>query len=233
MIKKIAISISISMLAFGAEFQAKDYSSLTQKMPKIDKGLLDVHFRLYQGYVAEVNKLDALLAKEVDPFTYQCIKRRYGWEYDGMVLHELYFENLGGSDPISSKSKVYGAIVDQFGSFDAWIEKFKETCLLRGIGWTILYWNPTTGILRNIWIEEHSTGPLIGEKPLLVIDLWEHAFLCQFGTDRKKYVETILNYVDWNVVEDRMALDIVAPKKKSKQKQKSQEEDQTDKTGAF
>lgn len=207
--------MSILISIFGEEFQAKDYSFLIEKMPKIDKGLFEVHFRLYQGYVIEVNKLDKLLTEEINAFTYQALKRRYGWEYDGMILHELYFENLGGTDPISNKSKLYKAIVDQFGSFESWLEKFKETCMLRGIGWTILYWNEQDGRLRNVWIEEHSTGPLIKEMPLLVVDLWEHAFLCQFGTDRKKYIETILNYIDWSVVEERMDFNKASPKKKS------------------
>lgn len=198
--------LCVSMNLFAKPYVAKDFSDLKKKMPRIHAELLDIHFKLYNGYVNQCNALDVLLEKEIDKnsFTYTEIKRRFGWEYDSMVLHELYFENLGGDGKIKADSEVSRAITREFGSYEAWIKDFKATCLLRGIGWAVLYFNPITKKMRNVWIQEHSTGPLIGELPLLVVDMWEHAYLCQFGLQKIDYVNTALGYVDWDVVESRI-----------------------------
>lgn len=199
-----------SLPLLGANYKAKDYSSLIEKMPDIDSGLLETHFKLYKGYVDQVNFLNQMLghglskANGGQSFMYQCMKRRYGWEYDGMVLHELYFDNLGGDGKLSQKSDLFKKIVLQYGSLGAWRSDFEQNCFIRGIGWVILYWNPKTGELRNAWVEEHDTGELVDSIPLLVIDLWEHAYLCQFGLDRKKYVQTVMKYINWDVVNSRL-----------------------------
>lgn len=191
---------------FGDPYVAKDFSYLKQKMPKIHSELFDVHFKLYQGYVNQCNTLEVLLKGEGNKssFTFQEIKRRFGWEYDGMVLHELYFENLGGNGRLPAKSPLREAIVKEFGSYDAWLSDFKATCLVRGIGWAILYFDPTTSKIHNVWVQEHNSGPLIGEIPLLVVDMWEHAYLCQFGLKKTDYIDIILSYIDWAAVEARM-----------------------------
>ena len=190
----------------AAGYTAKDYSHLIPEMPKLDQGLLDIHFKLYQGYVAQVNQLGQMLQEESEKsFTYQAIKRRYGWEYDGMVLHELYFDNLGGDGKLSQTSPLYQKIVAQFGSYENWVKDFKATSLVRGVGWVVLYSNPKTGKLYNAWITEHDTGPLFCDIPLLVVDLWEHAYLSQFKLDRPSYINVIFNYINWAVVSARLS----------------------------
>lgn len=189
----------------GSDYRAKDYAYLIEKMPKFDKKILEIHFQLYQGYVTNVNELNKMLkAGKGDPFTIQAIKRRYGWEYDGMVLHQLYFDNLGGDGGLATDSPLYKKISFQFGSFVRWKQQIMQMALTRGIGWVILYWNPENDELVNAWVEEHSTGPLISNIPLLVIDLWEHAYLCQFGLNRKEYINTVMGYINWDVVHQRM-----------------------------
>lgn len=189
----------------AGSYAPKDYGYLIQAMPKFDQALLNVHFKLYQGYVAQVNQLDQMLQADSEKsFTYQAIKRRYGWEYDGMVLHELYFDNLGGDGKIDQTSPLYQKIVMQFGSYDNWMKDFQATALVRGVGWVILYLNPKTGTLYNAWITEHDTGPLFCDRPLLVVDLWEHAYLCQFKLDRPAYISTIFDYINWSVVSQRL-----------------------------
>nr|WP_316357302.1 Fe-Mn family superoxide dismutase [Candidatus Neptunochlamydia sp. REUL1] len=87
---------------------------------------------------------------------YGALKRRFGWEFDGMVLHELYFENLGGKQPLSPKSRLYRKIVENFASFENWRQNFFATEIIRGIGWVILYQDPADGQLHNIWVDEHN-----------------------------------------------------------------------------
>lgn len=198
------------MPTYGENFQAKDFSYLIQKMPNIDSKLLQLHFKLYEGYVTQVNNLNSMLSSELNkaidgqPFTFQAIKKQYAYEYDGMVLHELYFENLGGDGKLVAASPLAKKIQKQYKSFDAWKVDFEQTCLVRAIGWVILCWDPATDTLKNVWIDEHSKGELVLTVPLLVVDLWEHAYLCQFGSNRKQYLETLWKYINWSVVNSRL-----------------------------
>lgn len=210
-IRKFVLLLSLVM-TYGVtafDYKAKEYTYLIRSMPKIDSGLLKLHFGLYEGYVNQVNRLNHLLEEAltskggVDAFRFESIKRQFGWEYDGMVLHEYYFDNLGGRGRIPKNSVIYKRIQDRWGSFEKWRDEFTRTCKQRGIGWTILYYNQEKDLLYNAWVTDHATGPLIGATPLLVVDLWEHAYLCQFGTDREKYVNTIFEYIDWDVVNRR------------------------------
>ena len=186
-------------------FEAKKYEYLTKKKSGFEPELLNIHFRLYEGYVKQANFLQAQMEalQGTDSFMYQSVKRRYGWEYDGMVLHELYFDNLGGDGNVPKNSPLYRKIVSQFGSYDKWLKDLKSTALIRGIGWVILYYDPVTEQLTNAWIQEHASGPLVNNTPILVIDLWEHAYLCQFKLDRTAYMDAVLDFLDWDVINNR------------------------------
>lgn len=169
---------------------------------------LETHFTLYEGYVANANKIETLaeeLGKTTDlasPVSSE-LRRRFGWEFNGMRLHELYFGNLvkGGSKiPAELEHKLAKA----FGSYEAWEKDFRATASMRGIGWTILYQDPTTGCLFNLWINEHDVGHLAGAIPLLVCDVFEHAFLLDYGPKRALYIEAFMKAVDWQKVENRL-----------------------------
>lgn len=188
-------------------YQAQDYSHLLG-MPGFTDNLLKMHFQLYQGYVKNVNSLLDELKKYSDQgmansYTYGALKRRLGWEFDGMRLHELYFGNLGGKGSPSPSSSIYKAIVAQYKDFDSWQKDFVATGAMRGVGWAILYYDPIHDRLFNAWINEHDTGHLAGGNPLLVMDVWEHAFITQFGLDRAKYIQAFMSNIDWDVVNER------------------------------
>ena len=140
-------------------YTAKDYSALIG-LPGFSETLLKNHFTLYQGYVTNTNKvldtLDAMLkdGKAGTP-EYAELKRRLGWEFDGMRLHEYYFENLGAK-PLAPGGKLAQKIAADFGSYENWEKDFKATGAMRGIGWTILYQDPANGRLINFWINEHD-----------------------------------------------------------------------------
>lgn len=188
-------------------YVAKNYSYLLG-MPGFSDDLLKMHFALYQGYVKNTNlimrEIATLNAQGLSrSYDYGAFKRRFGWEYDGMRLHEYYFDNLGGKAATSLAPEVMEAITKQFGSYEAWKQDFISTGMIRGIGWAILCRDNKNGTLFNVWINEHDLGHLAGATPLLVMDVFEHAFITQFGLDREKYIQTFFNNIDWSVVSKR------------------------------
>ncbi len=189
-------------------YTPKNYEALLST-PGMSDALLKNHFTLYEGYVKNVNGLDeklALLAKEGKRASqeYMELKRRYGWEWNGMRLHELYFGNMknGGAalDPASALAK---SIVLGWGSVEEWAKGFKATGTMRGIGWVILLRDNETGRLFNQWVNEHDVGVLVGATPLLVMDVFEHAFMIDYGLKRADYIEAFWSAIDWEVVAGR------------------------------
>ena len=189
-------------------YTAKDYSKLLG-MEGFSETLLKNHFTLYQGYVTNTNKLlDTLgqMGKEGKTATpeFAELKRRLGWEFNGMRLHEYYFENLGGKGGIDKAGKLYKKISDQFGSYEAWEKEFRAVGAMRGIGWTVLYQDKLTGGLINFWINEHDVGHPAGCTPILILDVFEHAFMIDYGLKRADYIEAFFKNIDWKAVEARL-----------------------------
>ncbi len=189
-------------------YTAKDYSNLIG-MEGFSETLLKNHFTLYQGYVTNTNKLLDLLAAmlkegKVGTPEYSELKRRMGFEFNGMRLHEYYFENLGGKGVLDKSGKVAKKLSDNFGNYDTWEQDFKATATMRGIGWTILYQDNISGKLLNHWINEHEVGHLAGCKPILVVDVFEHAFITDYGLKRADYIAAFFKNINWDVVESRL-----------------------------
>jgi len=191
-----------------AAFETKDYSKLIG-MAGFSETLLKNHFTLYQGYVNNTNTLCDTLArmrKEAKGATpeFSELKRRYGWEFNGMRLHECYFENLGGKTPISPEGKLASKIHQEFGSYDEWAQDCKATGAMRGIGWAILYQDLMTGKLQNVWINEHDVGHPACCVPILVLDVFEHAFLTDYGLKRADYISAFFQNINWQAAEARL-----------------------------
>jgi Fe-Mn family superoxide dismutase len=190
-------------------YSAKDYSNLIG-MEGFSQTLLQNHFTLYQGYVTNTNKLWDLLAamlKEGKAGTpeYSELKRRFGFEFNGMRLHEYYFENLGGKTPAAGKTgTIAKRLAGAYGSYDAWEQDFRATGAMRGIGWVILYQDNVTGWLFNQWINEHEVGHPAGCAPILVMDVFEHAFITDYGLKRADYIEAFFKNINWGVVAGRL-----------------------------
>jgi len=185
-------------------YEAKNFEKLLGTSGFSDI-LLTNHFKLYQGYIANTNKLIELL-KKIMPETpeYAELKRRFGWEFNGMRLHELYFENLTKeSKELDMNSDFAKKILEDFSSFENWEKDFKSTGSLRGIGWTILYHDPVAKKLFNVWINEHNIGHLSGTVPLLIMDVFEHAFLTDYGLKKGEYIEAFFKAIDWDAVAAR------------------------------
>jgi Fe-Mn family superoxide dismutase len=190
-----------------ADFKARPFA-LEGGLPGLSKELMGEHLALYRGYVARTNALLRdlkALAAEGRAGAAQEVRRRLGFEFSGMRLHELYFEALRerGASP-GPAHPLQKAIVAGWGSLEAWWADFKATCTLPGIGWGALLKDPATGRLLNAWIQDHENAVAVGTVPLLVVDVWEHAYVRDYGaTARAKYVDAIRPLIDWGVVEGR------------------------------
>jgi superoxide dismutase, Fe-Mn family len=181
----------------------------------ISDGTLAMHFKLYEGYVTNTNLLNEqiaeLLKTEITPKEmpiYSELVRRLGFEYNGMVLHEWYFGNMkkGGSSDPDKTSAFHKSAEANFGSFENWKKSFVTIGKMRGVGWAATYQDPVTGRLSNHWINLHETGNVAGFVPILIMDVWEHAFIRDYApADRPKYIEAFFSNVDWTACNERLA----------------------------
>lgn len=189
-------------------YPVRDYSYLFG-MPGFSRTLIKDHLTLYRGYVTNTNKLlgtlrEMLSTGETNTPEFAELKRRLGWEFDGMRLHEYYFSNLGGDGVFDDCSEIARKITRDFGSYEAWEQDFKAVGSMRGIGWAVLYRDITNNRLINFWINEHDTGHPAGCTPILVMDVFEHAYLRDYGLNRAEYIEAFFNNIDWETVEQRI-----------------------------
>ncbi|MBE0604749.1 MAG: superoxide dismutase [Deltaproteobacteria bacterium] len=189
-------------------YVAKDFGALVG-MDGFSETLLKNHFTLYQGYVANTNKLSDLLGgmlaegKTATP-EYAELKRRFGWEWNRMRLHELYFGNLGGKGALEPASKLGKAVAAEFGSVEKWEADFRAAGAMRGIGWVVLFQDKEGGRLFNQWVNEHDVGNPAGAVPVLVMDVFEHAFMVDYGLKRADYIAAFFRNVNWKAAEARI-----------------------------
>jgi len=189
-------------------YETKDFSHLIG-LPGFSDDLLNNHFKLYEGYVANTNKvIDSIIdLDKKGEHTNPCfaeLKRRLGWEWNGMRLHELYFGNLTKeATGFSADSSIGKKITEQFGSFESWDKYIRASGALRGIGWVVMYYDAVGDMLFCSWINEHDVGHPTGCIPLLVMDVFEHAFLTDYGLKRADYIDAFMKAVDWEVVNKR------------------------------
>ncbi len=175
-------------------------------LPGFSDTLLKNHFTLYAGYVKNVNVVSDLMKtlKAGSP-EYNEVKRRFGWEWNGMRLHELYFGNMTkDATAMNADGELAKSMAYLWGSYDAWLADFKAVGAMRGIGWAILAFDPEAKRLFNVWINEHDVGHLAGAVPLLVMDVFEHAYMTDYGIKKADYIEAFVKAIDWKVVERRL-----------------------------
>lgn len=188
-----------------------DLSDLTG----ISNETLAMHFKLYEGYVTNTNTLNQRIADLIGTGTldptqvaaFSELKRRFGFEYNGMVLHQYYFDNMmkhGNGDP-STGDAFINAATESFGDYDVWKADFVSTGKMRGVGWAATYQDPSNGAISNHWIDLHETGNVAGFTTILIMDVWEHAFIKDYApVDRPKYIEAFFSNINWDVVNGRL-----------------------------
>jgi Fe-Mn family superoxide dismutase len=188
------------------QYQEKKFE--LQGMKGLSEKQVTEHLKLYGGYVKNANKLSADIATlqkdENNAIVVSELRRRFGFEWNGMRLHEYYFEGLGEQKTLGAGSDIKKAIEAQWGGFDDWAAEFKKAGMMRGIGWVVLFYDPATKNLFNCWITDHEMGHLAGLPVLLAMDVWEHAYIIDYlPSQRKEYIETFFGNLRWNVIEER------------------------------
>ncbi len=177
----------------------------------ISQKAIEAHLKLYAGYVKNANLVNEKIAEyrkdsETHAYALGELQRRFSFEFNGMRNHEYFFKSLEGGAQAISDGSLKMAIEKDFGSFDNWLSMFKAIALTRGIGWAMLYFDQHTGRLTHAWVDEQHLGQLNGLQLVLGLDMWEHAFLFDFPTgDKKQYVETFFENLNWNVIEENFA----------------------------
>lgn len=194
-------------------YAEKDYARV-RRLAGLSDAQIEEHLKLYAGYVKRTNALTERLyalctegkAAGADP-VYAELTRRLGFEYNGMLLHEVYFGGLtaGAAAEPAPGGKLRLAIEASFGKLQTWLGDFRAVATMPGIGWAVLYQDPATGWLSNHWVSLHSDGNPAGFTPILALDAWEHAFMRDYqATERARYVDAFFQNVDWAACEKRL-----------------------------
>jgi Fe-Mn family superoxide dismutase len=194
---------------------ARDAKNFDHLLGGNAKGLSDTqlkaHFTLYQGYVKKLNEIREKLgtadrgAPNYSFNEYSELKRREPVAYNGTVLHEMYFENLGNgsTQPDENAKKL---ITASFGSVDNWIADAKA-CLLSAHGWLVTVFDYSDGKLHNNLVRtEHDVGLFANVHAMIAVDAWEHAYFFDYQTAKAKYVENALSGLNWDVLNKRIAM---------------------------
>lgn len=183
------------------------------ELPGLSEKQIKAHLGLYEGYVKHVNvlreQIAELTALGAEKYAYAIMetRRRLGFEFNGMRMHEYYFTQLeGGASPLDGESALAKAATEKYGSVEAFMTHFKSVGMSRGIGWAVLYADPVGNTVHTAWVADHELGQLGGLPIILAMDMWEHAFMVDYlPAEKKNYVEAFLANLNWNVVEKRFA----------------------------
>lgn len=192
------------------------YTARTFTLPEL-KGLskkqIEAHLALYEGYVKHVNliteRIQALkeMGAEENAFVINEIRRRFSFEFDGMRMHEYYFEQFeGGAKVVNPEANLLKLVAEKYGDWNGFIAHIKECAGMRGIGWVVVYFDPRAATIQTVFVGDHELGQLSGLPILVAVDLWEHAYMVDYvPAEKKTYVEAFLENVNWSVVEDRLS----------------------------
>jgi len=190
------------------------YKEQTFDLPSL-KGLsekqIEAHLGLYGGYVKHINllreQIKDLESQDKKKYAYSImeLRRRLGFEFNGMRMHEYYFEQFeGGASGLDASAMLNKPLTEKYTSFEGFIEHFTTVGMSRGVGWTILYADPKVHTMHTAWITDHEFGQLGGLPIILAMDMWEHAFMVDYlPSEKGKYIEAFLSNLNWNVVEER------------------------------
>ena len=199
-------------MSYGSKKIMNKYEEKKFNIPAL-KGIsaknIEEHLKLYAGYVKNTNlvleKIAELSKDEVNnAYMLGELQRRFGFEFCGMRNHEYFFASLeGGSASLTTDGVLEKAITKDFGSFDAWLSRFKAIAMTRGIGWAMLYYDKQSGHLISHWVDEHHLGALTGLTPILALDMWEHSYIYDYPTSEKKnYIEAFFSNLNWETCEE-------------------------------
>jgi superoxide dismutase, Fe-Mn family len=174
----------------------------------LSKKAIDLHLGLYKTYVEQLNKLleqSPQRAAGAAQLALDGYNRRFAYEFNGVALHELFFEQLVGRHrPPRAGGEFLEALHDGYGDFSGWKASVESLAKTRGVGWVLTLRERGRERLHNCWIDLHHLHLAANCDVVFALDLWEHAYMIDFTpAQRTDYVSIILDNVDWNVVEQR------------------------------
>lgn len=196
------------------------YTARTFDLPEL-KGLskeqIALHLSLYEGYVKHTNLIMEKIAalKEADAagnaYLINELRRRFGFEFDGMRMHEYYFEQFeGGASAPAEDHALQDAAKEKYSNWAGFIAHIKEVAGTRGIGWVVVYYDPKGRTLHTAWVDDHQLGQLSGLPVILALDLWEHAYMVDYTPkDKNLYVDAFFDNLNWDVTENRFLSTVV------------------------
>lgn len=191
----------------------------TRDITVINKEQFDVHIRLYEGYVNNINKIDAVLfdfdavkkfgmtGQELSDQAnttfsiYRELKRGETYALNGVILHELYFENIGANK--EPDEQVLDIFKRDFGSYEEWQEDFVATAKASR-GWAVLAFDQRSERYRNISLDSHDLGNIAYSAPVLILDMYEHAYFLQYADNKAEYIQKFMKNIDWAEVGRRV-----------------------------
>ena len=189
------------------------YKTKTFNTPALD-GIsaksIEEHLGLYAGYVKNFNAISAAIEDllgdpEKNALAIAELRRRHSFEFDGMKLHELYFPQFNdAAAALDEEGSLAQAVTAHWGSVDSMLERVRQTAMMRGPGWSILYYNPETKAFHMSFVGEQHQGHFATLPIILALDVWEHAFLLDYGAQGKaKYIDAFFKNLNWKVIEER------------------------------
>jgi Fe-Mn family superoxide dismutase len=188
------------------EYQAKTFS--IPELDGISKKSLEEHLGLYAGYVKNFNAISAKMVEyaqdtEKNAHALSELIRRRSFEFDGMRLHEYYFAQFeGGAAPLSPTSALGGQFKKEYHEY--FQDYFKAIGSMRGPGWAILYWDPEAKQFLAGFSGEQHQGHFVTLPIILALDVWEHAFILDYGAQGKgAYIDAFFKNLNWSVIEKR------------------------------
>lgn len=190
------------------EVSAKPLQSELFQMDGISRRQIEEHYTLYQGYVNKTNEIrgkleSADLSKANQSFSdFRELKVELSFAWNGVKLHEMYFENLGGKGG-QPQGAVMQALEGSFGSFDRYIEDLKASGI-SARGWVITAWDEADGRIYNYIADAHNSYGIWKAIPLVVLDTYEHAYTIDYGVKRPPYIEAFIKNLNWQPVEKRL-----------------------------
>ena len=191
-----------------------NYTPLTFDIPNlsgISTETIKGHIGLYEGYVKHVNLIRERISayeNDMDSNAYAIaeMQRRLGFEFGGMRNHEYYFSQLEGGASELPDGNLKNMIIEQWGSYDAWLERFKTIAKTRGVGWAMLYFDKQTNQLVQTWADEQHLGQLADLQIVLALDMWEHSYMRDYlPSDKGGYIDAFFKNLNWEVVAARVA----------------------------
>ena len=195
---------------FATELQPKALGFESARLNGISEKLMRSHWENnYGGAVKTLNAVNKQLAaalsdKDSPPWAYNDLKREHLMRTGSVVFHELYFGNLGGDG--KADAALRGELGSSFGSFEVWESEFRKigAGLAGGSGWVVLGFNLHTRAIENYWLADHAHAPA-ATMPLLVMDMYEHAYQMDYGAAAAKYIDAFFQNIRWEVVATRLA----------------------------